>query len=193
MQHLSPNSLLEYFSNKSFALLGHVLMLNLRSDDCVHTMNPGEIEFRTLDYENDNETRTYFRTFWDIPLEHNEYFTHRSEAFLSEWIETARKPEERALTYAGIAIHAGTMVGLHILRRFEEWEQVGAHIAALWVHPAFRGIGIARTLKLRGEEWAKSVGATFLNTNVQRDNHRMLAINERAGFSVFRYNLRKRL
>jgi RimJ/RimL family protein N-acetyltransferase len=85
------------------------------------------------------------------------------------------------------------MVGLHILRRFEEWEQVGVHIAGLWVDEEYRGRGIARELKRRGEDWARSVGATFVNTNVQSQNERMLAINERAGFSVFRYNLRKRL
>ncbi len=156
-------------------------------------MNLSEIEFRTLDYDNAEEIRAYFRAFWDISLEHNEYFTRRSESFVSEWIESARKTEEKALTYAGVALHSGTIVGLHLLRRFEEWEQVGVHIAGLWVHPTYRGVGIARTLKLQGEEWARAIGATFMNTNVQSGNLKMLSINERAGFSLFRYNIRKRL
>lgn len=156
-------------------------------------MEPGEIEFRTLDFGNTEETWTYFRTFWNLPLKFNEYFTPRSDSFVNEWIESARKPEEQAVTFLGIALHGQTMRGLHILRRFEEYEQIGVHIAGLWVHPEYRGMGIARAMKKRGEEWARAVGATFINTNIQRENQRMLSIAEAAGFSLFRYNFRKRL
>lgn len=156
-------------------------------------MDLGDIEFRTLDYANDAEMRAYLRLFWDLPLEHNEYFTRRSEAFLDDAIRKARETENPANTFSGIALHRGEIVGLHILHRYEEWEQVGAHIAGLWVHPDYLRLGIARTLKAQGENWARSVGATFINTNVHPGNRRMLEINERAGFSLFRYNLRKRL
>lgn len=152
-----------------------------------------DIEFRTLDYSNDTEMRTYLRLFWDIMLEHNEYFTRRSEEFLTDYMETARKTETPDNTYSGIALHNGEIVGLHIVRRFEEWEQIGAHIVALWVHPDFRGRGIARTFKSEGERWARSVGATFMNSNIHAGNKRMLELAERAGFTPFRVNMRKRL
>ncbi len=112
---------------------------------------------------------------------------------MSEWIESARKSDDETNTFAGLALHSGVMVGLHLLKRFEEWDQVGVHVAGLWVAQDYRGHGIARKLKIQGEEWARNIGATFMNTNVHPSNHRMLAMNERAGFSVFRYNLRKRL
>lgn len=156
-------------------------------------MNLQDIEFRTLDYSNDVEMRTYLRLFWEIPLEHNEYFTRRSEAFLADYMETARKTETPDNCYSGIALHRGEIVGLHIVRRFEEWEQIGAHIVALWVHPEYRGLGIARHFKTEGENWARSVDATFLNSNVHTGNHRMLEIARQAGFTPFRINLRKRL
>ena len=152
-----------------------------------------EIEFRTLDYSDDEEMRHYLRLFWDIPLEHNEYFSRRTDDFIESWMKTARESENPANTYCGIALHSGEIVGLHVARRFEEYEQVGVHLAGLWVHVRYRGLKIARTLKLHGEEWARSIGATFMNTNVHPGNQRMLAINEQEGYSLFRFNLRKSL
>ena len=156
-------------------------------------MTLDDISFRTLDYSSDLEVRNYLRLFWDIPLENNEYFTRRSESFVEDWVQSARSTEDASNTFPGIALHGPDIVGVHIARRFEEWEQVGVHIAGLWVHPAYRGLGIARVLKANGENWARSVGATFMNTNVQAENQRMLSVNEKAGFTLFRYNLRKRL
>jgi len=152
-----------------------------------------DIEFRTLDYSDDVEMRTYLRLFWDVPLEHNEYFTRRSDEFLADYMETARRTETPDNTFPGIALHGNEIVGLHIVRRFEEWEQIGAHIVVLWVHPDYRGIGIARKFKADGESWALSVGAMFMNSNIHPGNHRMLEIAEQSGFSLFRYNMRKRL
>lgn len=152
-----------------------------------------DIEFRTLNYSDDAEMGTYLRLFWEIPLEHNEYFTPRSEEFLNGYIATAREVETAADTYSGIALHRGEIVGLHLVRRYEEYEQIGAHIAGLWVHPDFRGLGIARRFKNEGENWARSVGATFMNSNVHPGNHRMLELVEQAGFTPFRINFRKRL
>lgn len=156
-------------------------------------MNLEEIEFRRLDYASDAETRDYLRLLWEIPLEQNEYFTRRSDAFLEESMQTARATEDGANTFSGIALHRGEIVGLHVLRRYVEYEQVGAHVAGLWIRPGYRGQGIARVLKEQGEQWARSIGAVFLNTNVHAGNERMRAFNERSGFSLFRYNLRKRL
>ena len=156
-------------------------------------MNLNEIDFRTLDYASDTEMRAYFRLFWDIPLEWNDYFTRRSDSFLSDWMQTARKTEDTTNTFSGIALKSGDIVGVHILRRITEWEQVGVHIAGTWVHPSWRELGIARVLKANGENWARYIGATFVNTNIQASNHRMVAINEQAGFSLFRFNMRKRL
>lgn len=156
-------------------------------------MNLQDIEFRTLDYSNDAEMRTYLRLFWDILLEHNEYFTRRSDEFLAESMATARKTETSENYYSGIALHGGEIVGLHIVRRFEEWEQIGAHIVALWVHPKYRRLGIAHRFKTEGENWARSIGATFMNSNIHTGNHRMLELAEQAGFTPFRINLRKRL
>jgi GNAT superfamily N-acetyltransferase len=113
--------------------------------------------------------------------------------FVESAARTARETESTLNTFAGIALDDGLIVGLHILRRFEEGGSVGVHIAGLWVAEGHRRRGVARNLKEQGEAWARSISATFLNTNVRIANARMLEINDRLGFSPYRINLRKRL
>ena len=74
-----------------------------------------------------------------------------------------------------------------------EYEGPAAHIAGLWVHPDYRRLGIARRLKSDGEDWARSVGARFLNTNLEAENEGMLRLDQEQGFRVFRLNMRKDL
>ena len=152
-----------------------------------------DISFRTVNYADELELRSYLEIFWKLPAENNEYFTKRTDSFMNEWLESAKNTESTENTFSGIALHSTKIVGLHIARKFEEWEQIGVHLAGLWVHPEYRGIGISKKMKQQAEVWAKSIGATFINTNVQRDNERMLSINKNAGYKVFRYNLRKRI
>jgi GNAT superfamily N-acetyltransferase len=151
-----------------------------------------EIEFRTVRSADAAEYCTYLRLFWDIPIGLN-HFTRRSDEFIENWMRSARAKETDLNTFSGIALHRGAIVGVHILRTYEEYERLGAHIAGLWVREGYRGIGIARRLKENGEGWARRVGAEFLNTNVHVENAGMLRINERAGFRVFRLNMRKDL
>jgi GNAT superfamily N-acetyltransferase len=58
-------------------------------------------------------------------------------------------------------LHLGAIVGVHILRIYEEYERRGAHVAGLWVSEGYRGIGIARRLKENGEAWGRRVGPSF--------------------------------
>ncbi len=151
------------------------------------------VAFRTLNYEDPDELLRYVQIFWDIPLEHDIWFVRRSEQYIREWAETARTTETEDDTFSGIALKGREIVGLHVLRKFEEWDRTGAHIANLWVHEDLRGSGIAAGLKKMGEEWARIIGADFINTNVNAANQRMKEINEGVGFEVYRYNMRKKL
>jgi GNAT superfamily N-acetyltransferase len=151
------------------------------------------IEFRTLDYANTAEMRRYLELFYEIPAELDAYYAPKSSDFIASCIATAREQEDATNTFCGIALAQGEIVGLHILRRFQEGDLIGVHIAGLWVAEEHRGAGIARCLKERGEAWARSIGASFVNTNVAAANVRMLEINERIGFKPYKINLRKRL
>jgi GNAT superfamily N-acetyltransferase len=57
----------------------------------------------------------------------------------------------------------------------------------------YRGKGIAKELKRRGEVWARSIGASFMNTHVLVDNERMLAINASLGYQPYKVKMRKKL
>jgi len=156
-------------------------------------VSSADVEFRTVRVGDDAEYRAYLRLFWDIPIGLNRYFTRRSDEFIEDWMRSARTNETDLNTFSAIALHRGAIVGLHILRIYEEYERRGAHIAGLWVSEGYRGIGIARRLKENGEAWARRVGAEFLNTNVNVEHSQMLRINEMAGFRPFRLNMRKDL
>ena len=140
-----------------------------------------------------DEHRAWFRLFWDIPIDLNRYFTRRSDEFVYDWMVSARAKETDLNTFSGIALYDQAIIGVLLLRIFEEYERLGAHIAGLWVHQDYRGVGVGRTLKENGEAWAREAGAEFLNTNVQVENARMRRINQEAGFTPFRLNMRKDL
>jgi hypothetical protein len=55
------------------------------------------------------------------------------------------------------------------------------NIITLWVQPNFRNQGLAPGLKSRAEDWAKKGRMIFMQTNVHKDNKRMLKINESNG------------
>jgi ribosomal protein S18 acetylase RimI-like enzyme len=156
-----------------------------------------QFDFRTLNYRDVAEVRAYLGLLYAISAEGDPYHFERSEEFIDRAVIKARREEDESNTFAGLALarrgHTPEIVGLHILRRFEEGPLVGAHIGGLWVAEHCRRQGVARRLKAMGEAWARSIGAAFLNTNVLVDNQRMLAFNRSLGFGDYRINLRKRL
>ena len=116
-----------------------------------------DFEFRTVDLANSGEFRAFLRLFWDIPGSLDPQFERPSDQFVEEWMESARARELDENTYSGVALRQGSIVGLHIVRRFEEGGRIGAHAAGLWVDPSHRGLGVARRLKQDGEAWASRV------------------------------------
>ena len=161
------------------------------------------IEFRTLDYRDVAEVRAYLEVLYAISVEGDEFHFDKTPEFIDRALIKARREENDSNTFAGIALERTPgprshdpkrdIVGLHILRRFEEGPLIGAHIAGLWVAEHRRRMGVARRLKAMGESWARGIGAAFLNSNVLVNNQRMLTLNHDLGFVPYRVNLRKRL
>ena len=166
----------------------------LAEKDKIIAMDFTDIEIRRLNYSDRNEVSEFYNIFWRIPVEiGDEYITGQSQEFIEKFIDQAITIENEKNTFSGIALFQRKIVGLHVLRKFIECETVGVHSANLWVEKKFRGMGIARELKSRGEAWALSIGASFINTNVLPDNKVMLEINKSIGFNLYKINLRKRL
>jgi GNAT superfamily N-acetyltransferase len=172
------------------------------------------LEFRTLNYRNVAEVRAYLEILYAISAEGDEFHFDRSDMVIDRAVIKVRREEDESNTFAGLAVERpptgrsardagrrpnqagpGTheIVALHIVRRFEEGPRVGAHIGGLWVAERWRRQGVASRLKAMGESWARSIGATFLNSNVLVSNERMLELNRKLGFEPYRLNLRKRL
>jgi GNAT superfamily N-acetyltransferase len=159
------------------------------------------LEFRTLDYRDVGEVRAYLELLYAISAEGDEFHFDKSAEFIDRAVIKARREEDESNTFAGVALDRGVrrveyhkaIVGLHILRRFEEGPAIGAHIGGLWVAERWRRQGVARQLKAMGESWARGIGAAFLNSNVLVNNERMLKLNHALGFVDYRINLRKRL
>ncbi len=153
-----------------------------------------DIEFRQLNYSDYNEVYEFYKIFWSIPVEiGDEYIVEKTSNFIKESVEKAIATENKGNTFSGIALSQGKIVGIHVLRKFIEFDSIGVHIANLWVEKKYRGNGIAKELKKRGEIWAKSINATFINTNVLPDNKTMLEMNKDRGFSIYKINMRKRI
>ena len=152
-----------------------------------------KIEYRTLNYRDISEVRAFLGLLYAIAAERDPYHFEKSEEFIDRCLVKARREEDASNTFAGLALDAAEIVGLHVLRRFEEGPLVGAHVAGLWVAERCRRRGVARHLKTMGESWARSIGAAFLNSNVLVTNAPMLRLNRQLGFDDYRINLRKRL
>ncbi len=96
--------------------------------------------------------------------------------------------------YHCLAVFDGeNMIAIHFLNRQHLDRQPACHIHGLFVHPEYRGGGIARRLKEMGETWARGMGCIFMDTHVRTTNRRMLELNEKLGYTIARVNLRKPL
>jgi RimJ/RimL family protein N-acetyltransferase len=66
------------------------------------------------------------------------------------------------------------------------------HIHGL-IDNSYRGKGIAYRLKEMGETWAKENKCELMDSNVDVTNDGMIALNEKLGYEISRYNFRKKL
>ena len=85
------------------------------------------------------------------------------------------------------------LVGMHWLDIHSVQDLPVARISSLWVHEDLRNQGVARQLKERGEAWAKSQCALSMITEVHVNNTAMLEVNEKLGFAIRGYAMRKKL
>lgn len=152
-----------------------------------------DVRLRTLDHDDPREVYRVARAHEETP---------------AAWQPGHRPPEAavvaRARDLAGsrwnplrlllVAEHreAG-VVGFHWIDLEVARGEVQGHIVSLWVDPRFRGNGLARRLKARGEAWAREAGARSLRTTVHFRNDRMVRFNLRAGFEPGFVEMVKRL
>jgi GNAT superfamily N-acetyltransferase len=158
--------------------------------------DPGQrpaLVFRLLNYKDIGEVRAFITLLYAISAEADPFHFDKEPEFIDRLVLKALREENPTNTFAAVALERREIVAVHVLRRFEEGPLVGAQVAGLWVAERYRRRGVARQLKAMGEDWARSIGAHFLNTNVLSQNAAMLDFNRQLGFENYRVNLRKRL
>jgi len=95
------------------------------------------IEYRTLNYKDTAEVREYLRLLYAISAEGDAYHFDKPPEFIDRCVIKARREENPSNTFAGLALQGRDIVGLHLVRRFEEGPCVGAHIGAFgWLSVA---------------------------------------------------------
>jgi len=154
---------------------------------------PDDIDLRTVRRDDPAEYRAYARRFWDVQVGIDPTFVRRTDEFIDRWIDSVRLRETDRNTHNGVALHDGEIVGLYLVRAHDMYGRLGAHVAGLWVHEGYRGLGLAARLREAAEAWARGIGAEFLSANVHVGNTRMLRISQEAGFEVHQVNIRKPL
>jgi GNAT superfamily N-acetyltransferase len=151
-----------------------------------------EIKYRTIDRENLEELKFVAAEDSKIPLLYDSEYTW-NELSTSARLEFY-KLQIAVSDFFEVAISNDKIVGFHIVKKVPYPPDLFAGIIiTLWVSPLVRGNGVGTTLKLRAEKWAKYLSLSYLQTGVHTNNPQMLSINEKNGFSITQYTLRKKL
>ena len=149
-----------------------------------------EISYRSVDLNNSKEMAEIAATDMTIPALFDSLFTV-NEKTIAERLNQLMKFKPDDFFEAAISSD-GKIVGYHALTQFNTPHGLmAADVQTLWVDPDFRQKGIAKTLKARGEEWAKVRGLHHISTFVSAKNKKMLTLNEKNGFELVGYNMRK--
>lgn len=147
--------------------------------------------FRTANKDDLNEMRFIAEVDSRIPLEYDSAYTFAESSIYS------RLDYYKQLTsddFFEVVLSENLVVGFHIVKKipYPPNFHVGS-IISLWVQPEHRGQGLAALMKSNAEKWARASGMIFMQTNVHKNNKRMLDINQSNGYEPTYLNLRKKL
>lgn len=149
-----------------------------------------EISYRSVDRTSSTEMAAIAATDMTIPALYDPLFVVNENTIAARLDQLMKiKPDD---FFEVAIIPSGKIVGYHALTQFKTpHDTMAAEVYTLWVDPEFRQQGIAKTLKARGEDWAKGRGLHHLSTFVNAKNDKMLSLNEKDGFEIIGYKMRK--
>ncbi len=150
------------------------------------------ISYRKVNLNNPNEMKAIAAIDMTIPALFDPLFKVNEETIL-ERLEQLMKCKPDDFFEVAIA-EMGKIVGYHFMNKFKSPHGVqAADVQTLWVDPDFRKLGIARTLKKRGENWAKEHKLDHISSFVHGKNSSMFTLNQNLGYELVGYKLRKNL
>lgn len=150
-----------------------------------------KIEYRKVNSHDTVEMNFIAEQDSKIPLEYDSDYKWNEKSVGDRLDYFKRmKPDD----FFEVAVVENKIVGFHLVYKFPYPPDLQAGmIATLWVDQGLRGKGIGSELKRRGEIWARENKLSFLQTGVHVNNSKMMEINEKNGFEIISYDLRKKL
>lgn len=149
-----------------------------------------EITYRRVNLDNAEEMQFIAAIDMAIPAKFDPIF-QVNEKTISERLEQLMKCQPN--DFFEVAVNENKkIVGYHFLNQFKGPHGIlAASIQTLWVDPEYRRQGIAKTLKERGETWAKENNLDHISTFVHAKNPSMTALNNELGYELVGYKLKK--
>lgn len=149
------------------------------------------LTFRPVNKEDMSEMRFIAEADSRIPVEYDSTYIF-SESSIDSRLEFYRQLSND--DFFEVVALDDAIVAFHIVKKtpYPPNFHIG-NIITLWVHPDYRGKSLAAQLKTRAETWAKKSGMIFIQTNVHKNNKRMLKMNESNGYEDVYISMRKRL
>ncbi len=151
-----------------------------------------EITFRKVNITDPEQMQSIAALDMTIPALFDPLF-QVNEKTIGERLEKLMKakPDD----FFQVAINGnGKIVGYHFMNKFKAPHGLmAADIQTLWVDPSYRKQGIAKSVKMQGEQWAKAEKLDHISTFVHGKNAPMLALNENLEFELVGYKLRKKM
>jgi len=92
-----------------------------------------------------------------------------------------------------VAFSEKEIIGFHVILGKRGPKMNLGVISTLWVHPVYRGQGIAKQLKQKGLDWARASKLQYLQTSTHSNNERMMEINLKSGFVPYSVTLKYKL
>lgn len=153
---------------------------------------PLDITYRRADLSNPEEMQSIAANDAYIPALYDPLFKVDDKAILDRLQKLMKcQPDD----FFDVAMADDKkIVGFHMMTQFKSTHGVmAANIETLWVDPRYRQQGIAKILKERGEQWAKRHELDHISSFVHCKNPSMLSLNEKLGYELVGYKLRKSL
>jgi GNAT superfamily N-acetyltransferase len=150
-----------------------------------------EITYRKVNLKDPDEMQAIAAIDMTIPALFDPIF-EVNEKTISDRLEQLMKCKSD--DFFEVALNSdGKIIGYHFMNKFKSppLGALAADVQTLWVDPAFRKQGIGANLKKRGEQWAKEENLSHISTFVNGKNSSMLNLNQKLGYELVGYKLRK--
>ena len=151
------------------------------------------ISYRPANLSDLNELRFIAEIDAAIPPRHDADFIFDEEAIQKQMDFLLKKVSVE--DFFEIAVDdKNTVIGYHLVKKTPYIRNLFAGaVYTLWVSPDYRKKGIGSTLKRRGENWARESALDHIYTWINSKNLESISLNEKLGYEITNYKLRKKI